>query len=148
MDEEVGGFEEAKGYILGAVPGVVHSLMEEIYPPEGGGDSRKEDKRRAMRDALKGLFERYRESEPGGAVRAVADMMLRVNIKCAPPGDDLYRKRHNAVVLRYITEKPMADKEICKRLNIRAEKLESWIDKAMEDMMPGFYGVDFWEVMP
>lgn len=100
IGNEVCGLATAQEYVLSAIPGIALAVMK-----------------------IMDVSERRRE-QPGGALRVVIDMLLAVDIKCAPLNDDAFRKRHNAVVLRYITEKPMADKEICKRLKIQTWTLE------------------------
>lgn len=142
------GFAEAQEYVLCVVPGIVRMLMEEFNTLEREREQKRKKQYKIMRNELKALFEQYRESESGGLIRTVVDMLLRVNMKCAPPNDEDFRKRHNVVVLRYITEKPMTDKEICKRIGIPTWTLEDRVNVAIGDMMLSFYGVDILDVLP
>lgn len=143
----INGFDEALAYTLRIVPGIVRTMSAPEREREQQKKEQREKKYKSMHIGLKGLFERYRESETGGFLCKVVDVLLSVDIKCAPPNDDSFRKRHNAVVLRYITEKPITDKEICKRLGIPTWLLEDRIDIAIGDMMLSFYGVEILDVM-
>lgn len=50
--------------------------------------------------------------------------------------------QHNAIVLRYIIGNELPDIEICRRLHIRIDSLERYIERAIGDLTILFYGIN------
>ena len=55
---------------------------------------------------------------------------------------DRYKVSHNVIVLRYIVQNPLAEKEICKRLLISQRYLQNSTERAIMDLCVLFFGMD------
>lgn len=90
---------------------------------------------------MRACLEKYRTAPEESWVRNAIDSLVIANREIAGTSER-NRIQHNAIVLRYIVKNPLPDTEICKRLYIRPEFLETRIDRGIEDFLILLYGID------
>lgn len=92
---------------------------------------------------VKEMFRRYRDDSKEGPIRKAVNHLMREHAmleKCVP--DKTYKNRHNALVLKYMLERPMSDAEIIKQLEISNETLKLQLEKGFREI--GFSL--FWDI--
>lgn len=81
-------------------------------------------------------MEQYRTEPPEGTIRPVIDWLLRKHAlwESDMQRDSFFKKRHNALVLKYVIESVMTDGEIQKKLGMTEKMYESQIRKGMYEL--------------
>lgn len=81
-------------------------------------------------------MERYRTDPPEGTIRPVIDWLLRKHAlwESDMQRDSFFKKRHNALVLKYVIESVMTDGEIQKKLGMTEKAYESQLRKGMYEL--------------
>lgn len=81
-------------------------------------------------------MEQYRTEPPEGTIRSVIDWLLRRHAlwESDMQRDSFFKKRHNALVLKYVIESVMTDGEIQKKLGMTEKMYESQLRKGMYEL--------------
>lgn len=95
----------------------------------------------ARKAFVRACLERYRASPEGTPIRDTIGSLVIANRDCSG-FSERQKIQHNAIVLRYIIGKALPDIEICRRLHIRIESLENYIDRATGDLTILLYGIN------
>lgn len=95
----------------------------------------------ARKAFVRACLERYRESPKGTPIRATIDSLVIANRDCSG-FSERNKIQHNAIVLRYIIGNELPDIEICRRLHIRIDSLERYIERAIGDLAILLYGIN------
>lgn len=95
----------------------------------------------ARKAFVRACLERYRESSEGTPIRTMIDSLVIANRDCAG-FSERHKIQHNIIVLRYIIGNELPDIEICRRLHIRINSLERYIDRAIGDLTILLYGIN------
>lgn len=90
---------------------------------------------KALRDSLAWGFREYREAV--GERREALAYLLTVHTELcrAMPWDNLLKRRHNALVYRYVVETVAGNKAVAKKLNISKDTLYADLEGVMRDML-------------
>lgn len=85
---------------------------------------------------IKKGMERYRTEPQEGTIRPVIDWLLRKHalLESDMQRDSFFKKRHNALVLKYVIESVMTDGEIQKKLGMTEKMYESQLRKGMYEL--------------
>lgn len=94
-----------------------------------------------QKDFIRALLEHYRDSPENSPVRETVNSLIRSHRDCNDQ-TDRYKVSHNVIVLRYIVQNPLAEKEICKRLLISQRYLQNSTERAIMDLCVLFFGLD------
>ncbi len=92
-----------------------------------------------QKDFIRALLEHYRDSPKNSPVRETVNSLIRSHRDCNDQ-TDRYKVSHNVIVLRYIVQNPLAEKEICKRLLISQRYLQNSTERAIMDLCVLFLG--------
>ena len=81
-------------------------------------------------------MDQYRTEPPEGTIRPVIDWLLRRHAlwESDMQRDSFFKKRHNALVLKYVIESVMTDGEIQKKLGMTEKMYESQLRKGMYEL--------------
>lgn len=93
------------------------------------------------KDFIRALLEHYRTAPENSTVRETVDSLILAHRDCNDQ-TERYKVSHNVIVLRYIVQKPLAEKEICKRLQIGQGCFQNSIERAITDLCVLFFGPD------
>ena len=116
--------------------------LEQEYVRERKTAKREREKMYSARKAfVRACLERYRASPEGTPIRTMIDSLIIANRDCAG-FSERHKIQHNAIVLRYIIGNVLPDIEICRRLHIRIDSLERYIDRAIGDLVILLYGIN------
>ncbi len=112
---------------------------KESAPASPGNGNRHEWERELLRQGL----ERYRTEPPDSNIRKGIDWLLQRHAtlqKCFNgPELEYFRKRHNALVLRYIIATPMNRHQIEKRLGIKCYDSGNVIEQGISELAQIFF---------
>ena len=103
-----------------------------------------DDERRQQIELIRKSLELYRESVPDSAIRKMIDRLLEQHAILVNPSDRYYRMRHNILILKYIVNQQMNDKEIKKRLGMGIKGhgnvgFENQLEKGIREMAALFF---------
>ena len=116
--------------------------LEREYEQERKKAKREREKMYSARKAfVRACLERYRASPEGTPIRTMIDSLIIANRDCSD-FSERNRIQHNAIVLRYIIGIELPDIDICRRLHIRIDSLERYIERAIGDLTILFYGIN------
>ncbi len=136
-------WKEIENYVKGAARQTVIDILVLENPPEESSaaqDKKKGTKHRWERELIRQGLERYRTEPPDSNIRKGINWLLRKHAtfqKClAGPQLEHFKKRHNALVLRYIITTPMNRNQIGKRLETSAYEL---IEQGINELAQIFF---------
>ena len=89
---------------------------------------------------VRALLEQYRKARRGSWIREAVESLIRAHRE-TDTGIGWYKIDHNIVVLKYLVEKPLTDREICKRLEISTASLEKGNTRTIKRMAVLLFGV-------
>lgn len=115
------------------------ALQEEKERQRADGQQRKRElDRAAMRakELIREGLERYRSEPSGENVRDMIDYLLKRHAQWEShmSHDRLFRKRHNAIVLKYVIKEPMDDKTIQEKLGMKESVYRNQSEKCMYEL--------------
>lgn len=107
-------------------------------------DKKKGNRHEWERELIRQGLERYRTEPPDSNIRKGIDWLLQRHAtlqKCFNGSElEYFRKKHNALVLRYIIATPMNRNRIEKRLKINAYKPDNPIEQGISELAQIFFG--------
>lgn len=95
----------------------------------------------AQKQFVRMCLERYRTAPENSWIRNTIDSLVIANREIAGTSER-NKIQHNVIVLRYIVGNPLADSDICNRLQISKGSIESHIDRGIEDFVTLLYGIN------
>lgn len=124
-----------------AMKSVTQELEREYIRERKKAKREQQEMYSARKAFVRACLERYRASPEGTPIRAMIDSLVMANRDCAG-FSERHKIQHNAIVLRYIIGNRLPDIEICRRLHIRIDSLERYIDRAIGDLAILLYGIN------
>lgn len=133
--------QELKEIYTRAIENVIQEEKEELEQEQKMELQERLKPYQVKKQFMMACLEKYRTAPEESWVRNMIDSLVIANREIAGTSER-NKIQHNAIVLRYIVKNPLPDTEICKRLYIRPEFLETRIDRGIEDFLVLLYGID------
>lgn len=94
-----------------------------------------EEVKRGLRDSLVWEFRGYRETKGDKRQALVHLLAVHTELCRERSWDNLLKRRHNALVYRYVVDIVAGNRAVAKKLNISKDTLYADMDNVMEDML-------------
>lgn len=132
---------ELNGLLDRAISCVLREITERYESEQREKREREIRDYEIRKDFIQALLEHYRTAPENSTVRETVNSLILAHRDCNDQ-TDRYKVSHNVIVLRYIIRNPLAEKEICKRLQISKVYFQNSIERAIMDLCVLFFGLD------